>query len=197
MRPEACILCAANTHSLIPSMPHISTQQICLPPAPASPQYQHFLPCPVQWGKNSSSSLIRTLGIPAFRSRLDILNCLRLHILGILLVLIQRMRCCVTTDTSQANVPICSLDEKAETPAIASPVSLSSWRWPMAKRDVISCGWKLLTSSLAVGLRVSHTPSCPEIYRKALVKCLLIGCVVMATTWDQAREKLAPTVHWL
>ena len=34
-----------------------------------------------------------------------------------------------------------------------------------------------------------HTASCPEVEGKALVKCLLLGWVVMATTWDRAREK--------
>ena len=68
----------------------------------------------------------------------------------------------------------------------------------MAKKGVVNSGWNLLTSFPTMGLSESATLppalACPG---KALVKCLLLGCVVMATTWDQAREKQTATMHQL
>lgn len=91
---------------------------------------------------------------------------------------------------SQATFPVSSLGEKAETPVTASPVLLSG---NGQERCYLWMGPPCFIPT--VGLRVCHSPSCPEVSRKTLVMCLLLGCVVMATTWDQAGEKQAPIMH--
>lgn len=100
-----------------------------------------------------------------------------------------------TTHPFQTTSPCAFLSEKAETPVMESPVLLSRRQWSRIHRAVTSCEWVFLTSFPAAELRISSIPSCPAVSREALVKCLHGGCVVMATTWDQAREKLPPTVH--
>lgn len=65
----------------------------------------------------------------------------------------------MTTDTSQVTFPMCSLGEKAESSVTGSPVSLRGWRWPLARRDVIRCGWGLLTSSLWASGSPSRPPA--------------------------------------
>lgn len=67
-----------------------------------------------------------------------------------------------------------------------SPVGHSQW-WSMAD-------WNLLTSFPLWASGCATLPPALACPGKALVKCLLLGCVVMVTTWDQARKKQAPTV---